>query len=87
MGTGKLRVPRAVEPLLPLLGIKRKLSETAAWALGTIADERRISSLTQTLTDEDAELRDAAQNSRFDKNEKEGKITKPLKSNLDRIRL
>ena len=63
-GLGKLRDPRAVDPLLPLLRDKKKIvRKTAAWALGTIADERAIVSLTQTLTDEDADVRDAAQKS------------------------
>jgi HEAT repeat protein len=51
-----------VDPLLPLLKDKKKIvRKTAAWALGTIADERAIAGLTETLTDEDAEVRDAAQ--------------------------
>jgi HEAT repeat protein len=45
-----------------LLKDKKKIvRKTAAWALGTIADERAIAGLTQILTDEDAEVRDAAQ--------------------------
>jgi HEAT repeat protein len=51
-----------VNPLLPLLKDKKKIvRKTAAWALGTIADERAIAELTQILNDEDAEVRDAAQ--------------------------
>jgi HEAT repeat protein len=51
-----------VDPLLPLLRDKKKIvRKTAAWALGTIADERAIASLILTLTDDDGEVRDAAQ--------------------------
>jgi HEAT repeat protein len=50
-----------VDPLLPLLKDEKKIvRKTAAWALGTIADERATEGLTQMLTDEDAEVRDAA---------------------------
>jgi HEAT repeat protein len=51
-----------VDPLLPLLKDKKKIvRKTVAWALGTIADERATEGLSPMLTDEDAEVRDAAQ--------------------------
>ncbi len=35
--------------------------KTAAWALGTIADEHAVAGLTESLQDEDGEVREAAQ--------------------------
>ena len=57
-----MRTSQAVDPLLLLLKDKKKLvRKMAAWALGSIGDNRAIAALTETLSDEAGEVRDAAQ--------------------------
>ena len=57
---GKLRDPRAVDPLIPLLkDPKKQVRKNAAWALGIIGDDRAVATLTASLDDPDGDVRTA----------------------------